>query len=67
MIKRVLAKRDLADGDAAKRDLAYWLSRPPEERIAAVEDLRRQHHGDSARLQRVVRVIDQSEDHPSSP
>jgi len=26
-------------------DLEYWLSRPPEERIAAVEMLRRMYHG----------------------
>ncbi|MBE7418797.1 MAG: hypothetical protein HS128_13845 [Ideonella sp.] len=43
-------------------DLAYWLSRPMAERIAAVEALRAQHHAtDGAadaepRLQRVCRV-----------
>jgi hypothetical protein len=30
--------------DQAKRDLAYWLSRPPEERIAAVTFLMRQFY-----------------------
>jgi hypothetical protein len=42
-------------------DLDYWLSRPPEERIAAVEMLRRMYHGDYAatpRLQRVFRVVE---------
>jgi hypothetical protein len=33
------------------------LSKTPEERIAAVEFLRRKQHGYSIRLQRVARVI----------
>jgi hypothetical protein len=48
--------------DQARDDLHWWLSRPPEERIAAVEQLRREHHqvkeGDAEpRLQRVCRVV----------
>ena len=38
------------------RSLAYWRGRPPEERLAAVEFLRRQFIGPGARLQRVLRV-----------
>ncbi len=50
-------------------DLAYWLSRPVTERLAAVEWLRQQHHaGDvdpvtgepidlAAPIQRVCRVV----------
>jgi len=39
-------------------DLAYWLGKSPEERIAAVEMLRRQFHGKNLpRLQRTVRII----------
>jgi type III secretory pathway lipoprotein EscJ len=40
------------------KDLAYWLSRPVEERFAAVEFLRRQAHPDDAdhRLRRVFKV-----------
>ncbi len=37
--------------------LAYWLGKTPAERVAAVETLRRQYYGNSARLQRVTRVI----------
>jgi hypothetical protein len=48
--------------DQTRDDLRWWLSRPPEERIAAVELLRREHHpikeGDAEpRLQRVCRVV----------
>jgi hypothetical protein len=35
--------------------LRYWLSRPPAERVAAVEYLRRQCDGARARLRRVYR------------
>lgn len=45
MIRKVLAKRELNDPDSARADLAYWLGRPPAERVAAVDVLRRQHHG----------------------
>ncbi|MDD5542243.1 MAG: hypothetical protein PHX83_03645 [Acidobacteriia bacterium] len=57
MIQKVVKKRHLKNQDSVREDLAYWLSKRPEERIAAVEHLRRQYFGDSARLQRVARVI----------
>ena len=38
-------------------DLAYWLSRSEEDRISAVEILRRQQHGNTARLQSSVAVV----------
>ena len=39
------------------KDLTYWLSRPVEERFAAVEFLRRQAHPDAEhRLQRVFKL-----------
>jgi hypothetical protein len=38
-------------------DLNYWLNRSAEERLSAVEILRRQHHGSSERLQRVSRIV----------
>ena len=38
--------------------LEYWLSRPPEERVEAVEFLRRQVIGGRDRIQRVLRVLD---------
>ena len=42
-------------------DVAYWLSRPPQERLAAVEMLRRMYHGDIPRLQRVFRIVERGE------
>jgi len=40
--------------------LTYWRSRSPEERIAAVEFLRRQFSGSGARLRRVLRVTERA-------
>ena len=45
MIEKVVKKRRLEDFSEIKEDLAYWLSKSPEERVAAVELLRRQRHG----------------------
>jgi hypothetical protein len=56
MIKKVVQRRKL--GESGTDDLAYRLSRPPEERIAAVEELRRQFHGDGPhQMVKTVRVI----------
>ena len=44
-------------------DLAYWLTKTPEERLAALEQLRQLHHGyhqADARLQRVCQVTERS-------
>ena len=38
-------------------DLKYWLAKTPDERIEAVEILRKQYHGNTVRLQRSVRII----------
>jgi hypothetical protein len=56
MIKKVVIKRSLSESSAGD-DLAYWLSRPPAERVAAVDALRKQFYGSTARLQRTARVI----------
>ena len=56
MIEKVIAKRRI-DESTILEDLDYWLNRTPEERISAVEILRRQHYGSSERLQRVCRII----------
>jgi hypothetical protein len=61
MIERVVKKLDLKRDSTIKEDLAYWLSKTPQERVAAIEFLRRQHHGSSARLQRSARVIQQTQ------
>jgi len=55
--EKVVTRWKLGDPAAEKADLAYWLGRPPEERIAAVEFLRRQMHGTLPPLQRVARVF----------
>lgn len=61
MIRKIVKIRDLDDPDSIKNDLDYWLSRNPEERLAAVEYMRRQHHGNTARLQRTARVIQRTQ------
>jgi hypothetical protein len=33
MIKKVVAKYSLRDAALSRHDFAYWLSRPPEERV----------------------------------
>ena len=58
MIKKVVKKGDLSNFSEVKENLAYWLSRTPSERVAAVEYLRRQRDGSTARLQRVARVVE---------
>ena len=57
MIERVVTKRNLRDPRLSEYDLAYWLSKTPGERVAAVDYLRRQFYGDSERLQRSARVV----------
>jgi hypothetical protein len=60
MIEKIARKLDLQKGASLRDDLAYWLAKTPGERIAAIEFLRRQHDGSSARLQRVARVVQQT-------
>jgi hypothetical protein len=57
MIRKIVKKHDLDNFSEIGQNLEYWLSRPPEERLAAVDTLRREYYGDSQRLQRVARVI----------
>lgn len=59
-MERIVRKTHLGD-DEPSRDVAYWMSRPPQERFEAVEELRRQMHGAPSRLQRVVRIIQQKQ------
>ena len=62
MIQKKVKIINLNDKEQLNYDLNYWLSLTPEERISAVEILRRQYNGNSARLQRTVRIIKQSFD-----
>jgi hypothetical protein len=61
MIRKTVHKHDLDNFSEIQQNLEYWLSRPPEERLAAVDALRRQYYGDSHRLQRVARVVQQAQ------
>ena len=56
-MQKVVRKMKLQEFSEVQENLAYWLSRMPEERIAEVERLRRQRDGRTARLQRTARVI----------
>lgn len=57
MIEKVVRIKRMSEHNQVAEDRAYWLSKTPAERIAAVERLRRERHGDAVRLQRVARVI----------
>jgi hypothetical protein len=57
-LKPVVRLTSFAEEEQTRPALRYWLSRPPAERIAAVEYLRRQIDGSRARLRRVYRVLD---------
>jgi hypothetical protein len=56
MIKKVVAKKRLGEFSEIRENLEYWLSKTPQERLAAVDLLRRQRYGE-IRLQKVVRII----------
>jgi len=57
MFKKVIKIRNIKEKDD---DLDYWISRPPHERIEAVEILRKQFNGTTERFQRIIRVIQQT-------
>ncbi len=57
MIQKVTEIKDMKDNDSIADDLKFWLSKSPEARVVAVDYLKRQYDGSTARLQRVVRVI----------
>jgi len=61
MIQKIVKRRDLHDFSSIPEDLIYWLNRTPEERVAAVDYLRKQYHGSTERLQRSARVIQRSQ------
>lgn len=61
MIRKTVQKQDIDNFSEIRQNLQYWLSRSPEERLAAVDALRREYYGDSQRLQRVARVVQQEQ------
>jgi len=56
-IKKTTQKHGLNDYNEIKGNLEYWLSRPPKERVEAVDILRKRAHGNKLRLKRVCKVI----------
>lgn len=56
LLKTAVKKMKLSK-TSVRDELAYWLSRSPDERIGAVEILRRQQYAGTPRLQRTVRII----------
>ena len=60
MIEKVVRKSCLSDFSEPQENLSYWLTKTPEERVSAVEYLRRQIHGSSAGFQRTARAFKRS-------
>jgi len=56
MNKKVIKKRKLQKRET---DIGFWLSKTPQERIEAVEFLRKQFNGSSERFQTTIRIIQQ--------
>ena len=57
MIQKIVKKHHLQERTTMRDDVAYWLSKTPEERVATVDYLRTQYYGNTTRLQRVARVV----------
>jgi len=57
MVEKVVKRYAPGHFSEIRENLSFWLSRTPKERVEAVEYLRRQRDGSTARLQRVVRVV----------
>jgi len=60
MIEKVVTRVGLKESSVTQYDVDHWLRKTPEERVSAVEYLRRQFYGSTARLQRTARVIQRS-------
>ena len=56
-MERVITVTNL-DYDSAADDLAYWLSRPPDERLKAVDFLRHRVFDLPAQMDRIHEVAD---------
>ncbi len=57
MIEKIVTKFDLPNASEVSQNLQYWLTKTQQERLAAVDYLRKQLYGDSAGFQRVARVV----------
>ena len=60
MIKKVI-KKSVFDDNPDRIDLLYWLSKSHNERIEAVEILRKQFVESTTRLQRTIRIIQRAQ------
>jgi len=63
MIEKVITIASL-DEDTSRQDLAYWLSRPSEERLAAVELLRERVFDLPQRIERVLEIAERETNRP---
>jgi len=63
MVEKVVKIQNLGDHklNSLIDNLEYWINKTADERISAVEYLRRQYHGSSTRLQRSAKVIQRSQ------
>jgi hypothetical protein len=61
MADMIVRTHQMDDHNEVLETLRYGLGRPPEERLTAVDELRRQCYGPPQRMQRVVRIVRQEE------
>lgn len=61
MIEKIVTKKKLSD---SRNDFAYWQSKSPQERLAALEQIRREYNQwkntDEPGFQRIYRVLKQA-------
>ena len=57
MITKTIRKENLRNLSEVRENLNFWLEKTPEERIAAVESLRRQQHGSSERFKELLALF----------
>ena len=57
MLKKTVKIRNLNDYDEIMDNLEYWLAKSRDDRVAAVNTLRKELHGNTIRLQRTARIV----------
>jgi len=60
-IKKVVTKTKLRD---KKTDSAYWRMQSYAARLAALEEIRREYHGEETSMQKVMTIIQMKYDNP---
>jgi hypothetical protein len=63
-IRKIVPVVNKFSADEQPKERAYWTTRAPIERLAALEAIRREHHGEEEsqrRLQRVYRLVNENE------